>query len=315
MARRPDRRRFLRGLGSCGVLAAAGAGGFAAQAQTKSTAVSATALRGGLVQIAGAGGNVVALETRDGVALVDSGAAEHAAALAGLLDERHDAPVELLFNTHWHLDHTGGNDFLAGAGATIVAHENTRLWMTTEFYVDWQDRTYPRRRPEAQPGKTFRTSDPQPLEIDLGGRSIVYAHLKEAHTDGDIYVRFPDLNVIAAGGVVTTSYPLIDYVTGGWIGGTIDATRRLLELCDDETLIVPQSGPAQTRAHLEAQAEMLTTVRERVEEMAVQGKGVSDMLAAGITHDFDGAWGDPGRFLRNVYDGLWWGRRLRGIVA
>lgn len=318
MVGRPDRRRFLRDLGTCGIAIAAGVGWSAPRAQTKSPALAADPLRGGLTRIDGAGGNVVALETPEGVVLVDSGGAEHADALARLVADTLGRPVELLFNTHWHLAHTGGNDVFGGAGATIVAHENTRLWMTTEFYVEWEDRTYERRRAEARPTRTFRSSDPQPIEIELGGRKMVYAHLKEAHTDGDIYVHFPELNVVVAGGVVSVgTYPVIDYITGGWIGGMIDATERLLELCDDETLIVPQAGPAQKRAHLEAQREMLTAIRERIEEMAVQGKSPAEMLEAGITRDFDAAWGGDARaFLRNAYESMWWtGGRLRGIVA
>ena len=313
-----DRRRFLRGLGSCGIALAAGIGWTAPRAQPRSRTLAAEPLRGGLVRIDGAGGNIVALETSEGVVLVDSGAAEHADTLARLVADMLDRPVELLFNTHWHLAHTGGNDLFGEAGATIVAHENTRLWMTTEFYVDWEDRTYPRRRSEAWPTRTFRSSDPQPIEIELGGRKMNYAHLKEAHTDGDIYVHFPELNVVVAGGAVSVGqYPVIDYITGGWIGGTIDATACLLELCDRETLIVPQSGPAQRRAHLEAQREMLTAIRERIEEMAVQGMSPAEMFDAGITRDFDAAWGGDARgFLRNAYESMWWtGGRMRGIVA
>lgn len=318
MPTRLDRRQFLHGLGG-GCLLLAGLGVRAPlRAQSISPALTVVPLREGLVQITGAGGNVVVLATSEGCAMVDSGGPEQAPHLSGLLAEHFGRPVELLFNTHWHPDHTGGNDLFGRAGATICAHENTRLWMTTEFYVDWQDRTYPKRRPEALPTETFHSSDPQPIEAELGGHRMVYAHLKEAHTDGDIYVHFPQLNVVVAGGAMTApEYPLIDYVTGGWIGGMIEANERLLELTDDETLIVPKTGPAQRRADLAAQIEMLTTIRERVEELAVEGKSAAEMLEAGITRDFESAWrGDVTQFLFNVYEGMWWtGSRLRGIVA
>ena len=317
MTRSPQRRRFLRGLCGAGLAAAAGAAGVVPRllAQPASEGLAAVPLRDGLVRIAGAGGNVVVLETRDGLAIVDSGAPEHS---AGLIAERYgQAPIAALLNTHWHLEHTGGNDAIGAAAATIIAHENTRLWMSTGFYVDWEDRTYTPREKAALPTRTFFSSDPQPIELTLGERRIVYAHLKEAHTDGDIYVHFPDLNVIAAGGVVTEGeYPIPDYVTGGWIGGTIDAAQRLIDIADDETLIVPQAGSPRSRADLEAQVEMLTTIRERIEELAVQGKGAAEMVEAGITRDYDEAWrGDPRLFIENVYEGLWWGNRLRGIVA
>lgn len=316
-----ERRLFLGGLCGTGVAAAFGLGGAVPRplhAQAAPRGLSALPLRGELALVEGAGGNVVVLETAEGLVLVDSGAPGSAADLMRFLAERYPRKaVEVLFNTHWHLEHTGGNDALGAAGAAIVAHENTRLWMSTEFYVDWQDRTYLPRAAAALPTKTFFSSDPQPIELAVGGRRIAYGHLKQAHTDGDIYVRFPELNVIAAGGAVTAGeWPIPDYVTGGWIGGTIDAARKLIEMSDDQTLIVPQSGPPRSRADLEAQVEMLMAIRERIEELAVQGKSAAEMFEAGITRDYEHAWsGDARLFLENVYEGLWWGNRLRGIVA
>ncbi|MBN1240314.1 MAG: MBL fold metallo-hydrolase [Gammaproteobacteria bacterium] len=313
-----DRRDFIGSAARAGLLL--GGWGLAARAvaQAASGGVTATDLRGGLLQFTGAGGNVVGLRAGDGVVLVDSGAPDRAAELLKLADQRFGgAPVQLLFNTHWHLEHTGGNDAIGAAGAKIVAHENTRLWMSIDYYIDWQDRTYPARAPEALPTETFFSSDPQPIEHSFGGERIVYGHLREAHTDGDIYVHFPDRNVIAAGGAVTVGeYPVLDYITGGWIGGLIDATSKLIDMSDDETLIVPQSGPAQKRDYLTAQKEMLETVQTRIEEMAHQGKGIDDMVAANITAEFDARWGSNSElFLSNAYKGMWWGGRMRGIVA
>ena len=147
--------------------------------------------------------NVLLLATPAGGVLVDSGAPEQGAALAKLVAEQlAGAPLAAIFNTHWHLDHTGGNDVFGKTGTKIVAHENTRLWMSTEYYVDWQDTTYEPRSAEALPTDTFFASDPQPRSIDLGGERIEYGHLREAHTDGDIYVLFRERNVLAAGGAV-----------------------------------------------------------------------------------------------------------------
>lgn len=313
------RRQFLRRLSGVGIAVGAGMAGLRipAVAQPDDKDLTATPLRGGLVQISGAGGNVVALGGPDGVAMVDSGAPESEARLMRFVAERFDgAPVGVLFNTHWRLDHTGGNEAVGEAGARIIAHENTRLWMSTEFYVDWEDRTYPPRPEHARPTETFYTSDPQPIELEIGGRRIVYGHLDGAHTDGDIYVFFPEENVIAAGAAVTVgSYPVMDYYTGGWIGGLIESTAKLIDMADADTLIVPKSGPAQSREYLRAQRDMLSEVRERVESMALEGKGPDEMHAAGITADFDERWGENSRlFLSNVYEGLWWSD-MRGIVA
>jgi glyoxylase-like metal-dependent hydrolase (beta-lactamase superfamily II) len=259
------------------------------------------------------GSSALVLRTAGAAAVVDSGSPERANEFAKLV--RGDLgllSVELLFNTHWHPAHTGGNEALRSGDTEIVAHELTRLWMSTEYYVDWEDTTYTPRAAAALPTRTFYSSDPQPLVVEIGDEEIEYGHLPEAHTDGDIYVRFRNRNVLAAGGVVTHGeYPVIDYATGGWIGGLVDATKRLLDLTDAGTLVVPANGPAQPRSHLQAQLEMLTVVRGRIENAMRKGHSIAEMLAGGITNEFDAAWGDNReRFVANVYHGLWWAGRL-----
>ena len=310
------RRDVLKALAGAAMLAGGG-GAWRRACAADDEKLTAGALRGGLTLITGAGGNVVLLTTPAGAIQVDSGSPERAQDLARLVAERSGSPpARTLFNTHWHLDHTGGNEAAAPTGTPIVAHENTRLWMTTKFYVEWEDRYYQRRPKAAWPNKTFFSSDPQPLFVDVGKTRVEYGHLPEAHTDGDIYVRFPEQNVIVAGGAVTASrYPVLDYITGGWIGGLADATKKLIALCDAETLVVPDVGPVQRRADLEAQKEMLETVRQRIEAIALQGRGVQDMIAEGVTKEFDARYaGDSKLFISNAYEGLWWSR-LRGIVA
>jgi cyclase len=272
-------------------------------------------LSGRVAVITGAGTNVVVLETPDGLALVDSGAPAYAEALLDFIDESFDrAPIRVLFNTHWHVDHTGANEGVARRGAAIVAHENTRLWMGTEYYVEWEKKNYTPRPDAALPTETFYSSDPQPLTYTLGGYAIEYAHLPEAHTDGDIYVRFADDDVIAVGDVLAVSaFPLFDYSTGGWIGGCQDATRRLLELAGPGTAIVAGAGAPQQRAALEAQQELLETFSERFRVGMNLGKGADEMLAEGITEGYESL-PDPERFVHNTYNGLWWGGRVRGPI-
>ncbi len=322
MADHNDRRGFLRLVfGAACASAASGAGlaGFArpAFAQSGTATIAAVDLGTGLTRITGAGGNMLLFTGTGAAVLVDSGTPDDAVDLGefigGMLG---GAPVDVLFNTHWHVEHTGANESFAQEGARIVAHENTRLWMSTEYYVDWQDRTYRPRPPAALPTETFFSSDPQPIALDIGGERIEYGHLREAHTDGDIYVFFRDRNVIATGDVVSAgAYPVLDYATGGWIGGLMDATRKLIDLSDSDTIIVPGAGPEQSRGHLERQYEMVATVRERVETMMRQGRSAEEMLAAGVTAEFDAAWGqNRERFIANVYGGLWWQGRLDGSL-
>ena len=263
--------------------------------------------------ITGAGGNVVVFETRDGLALVDSGSAEQSEYLLEFIDEAFDgAPIRVLFNTHWHRDHTGGNEAVAARGARIISHENTRLWMGTEYYVEWEQRNYAPQPEAALPSDTFYSSDPQPLFYELGGHRIEYGHLVEAHTDGDIYVRFVDDDVLAVGDVLAVDeFPLLDYSTGGWIGGAQDSTRRLMEMATSGTRVIAGDGPPQTSAALAAQAVLLDELRERIRLRMIAGKGVDEIYAENIMTGYESL-PNPRQFINNVYQGLWWGGRLRG---
>jgi glyoxylase-like metal-dependent hydrolase (beta-lactamase superfamily II) len=307
------RRQFLAAALKAAAASAVGGSLLRPVVAQSTAALTATELRDGLSLIAGGGSNVVLLRAGTAAALVDSGPPERSTELAELVrGELGAVPVELLFNTHWHPSHTGGNEALRSTNTTIVAHELTRLWMSTEYYVDWEDRTYTPRAAAALPTKTFYSSDPQPLLARVGDEEVEYGHLPEAHTDGDIYVLLKQRNVLVAGGAVTFgSYPVLDYTTGGWIGGLVEGTKKLLEVTNADTLIVPENGPAQPRSHLTAQLEMLTVVRERIESLMRKGRSIEEMLAAGVTDEFDAQWGsNRERFVANIYNGLWWAGRL-----
>ncbi|MFO7275755.1 MAG: MBL fold metallo-hydrolase [Pseudomonadota bacterium] len=288
-------------LGGAAFLGLRSTSGFA---KTGSFTIRSAPLAEGLTLFEGAGGNVVTLSGPDGVLMVDGGLAEASRQLQrAVADQTGGSPVRLLFNTHWHWDHTGSNESLAAAGAKILAHENTRLWLGTEIISKWENRTYPRRPEQALPTETFHYDSKR---IDFGGRQIEYGYLMQAHTDGDIYVHFPDQNVIVAGDVVATgSYPILDYSTGGWLGGMIDALKVLIDKCDGETRIVPGKGPPVTRAALEAQREMCLTVYERIGESYYRGETWEELVASRPTREFDETWGDPAVFLHTAYEGAW----------
>lgn len=253
--------------------------------------------------VTGAGANVVVDAAGDGLVLVDSGRAESAAALTRLLAERWPGrPLELVFNTNWRPEHTGGNAALAAAGARILAHENTKLWLTADFFVKWEDRRYHPQPAEALPTQTFYDSG----RIEAGGGAIEYRYLPRAHTDGDICVRLPRRNVLIVSDLLAVGrYPVPDYATGGWIGGFEDATRALLEIADGGTRIVPAVGGVCGRMDLEAQLKLLSAVRERVAEAYRHGMSFEDFAATAPTREFDAERGDPGRFLGLVYEGAW----------
>jgi cyclase len=304
-----NRRRFLQ---------TALSAGSAALIQPRQTpgrtpsALASVSLGGGLAQITGAGGNVVTFTSSDGVVMVDGGLAAHTPELLKLaLGGTADASrVAVLFNTHWHWDHTGANDALGTAGTKIVAHENTKLWLGGDFYVEWEDRHYKPRKREALPTHTFYKKE----QMSFGGEQIEYGHLPRAHTDGDIYVFFRNANVLVAGDLLAVgTYPVLDYSTGGWLGGLIEANAAMLKLVDSNTRIVPGKGPVQTREDLEAQHDMLSEIKSRMEKMIVKGMSPDDMLAAGATRGFDEKCGDPKLFVHNAYRGLWAHAYLLGI--
>lgn len=246
--------------------------------------------------------NVLALSTGEGLVIVDSGVPELANALIGSLKTQSGGRVSTVFNTHYHAQNTGANEILRQSGATIVAHENTRIWMATPVWNPAEDRYRPSRPQAAHPTKTFRVDG----SMNAGGERIDYGYLIEAHTSGDIYVFFRDSNVLAAGDVVSpTQDPELDYLTGAWIGGRVDAMDRLLKLSDDKTKIVPGYGPVMTRAELKAERDMMKTIYDRTVDRVRQGDYVDDMLKGGVLNGLARTWKDPRTFLHDVQKGLW----------
>jgi cyclase len=263
-----------------------------------------TALSDRLSLITSGGTNVLALMTSEGVVLVDSGAPDRSEALMATIRalSPQTGKVHTLFNTHYHPDNTGANEVLRKAGATIVAHENTRLWMATPVWSPAEDRYRPPRPVAAQPTQTFRTEG----SSTVGGEAIDYGYLLEGHTSGDIYVRFRSANVLAVGDVASpTRDPELDYFTGAWIGGRVDTMDRVLALCDDRTRIVPGFGPVMTKAELKTERDVMKTIYDRTVDRVREGDEATDMLKAGVLNGLARTWKDPQRFLYDVQKGLW----------
>ncbi|HLI85415.1 MAG TPA: MBL fold metallo-hydrolase [Bryobacteraceae bacterium] len=297
-----ERREFLRSLAGSAAALAAGRSAFAQPAPT------ATKLTGSVTLISGAGNQIVALSGEDGSLLVDCGDAAHGAEVLKLA-----GPVKIAFNTHWHLESTGGNDAIAQAGAKIVSHINTELWMTQEIIHDWEEKTYPPRAKAALPTETFYTTG----RMTFGGEPIEYGLMPGAHTDGDIYVHFTRSNILVAGDAIQPGkLPVLDFTTGGWIGGMQNAHRTLLSLANDSTKIIPGSGPVLGKTEVQANLEILTKIREQLVKLMKQGKGPQDMIDMKAMKDFEGQLsGDPDRFIFTAYRGLWAHvRELGGIV-
>ena len=249
------------------------------------------------------GTNVVALAAPAGLVLVDTGEPMLSDPLMTALQRLPGGDrVSTVFNTHWHLENTGGNERMHQAGATILAHENTRLWMATPTWMPAADRYRAPRPKLALPDDTFRAD----RSMVAGTERIECGYVIEAHTSGDIYVFFRDSNVLAVGDVASpVRDPELDYLTGAWIGGRVDAMDRLLALSNADTLIVPGFGPVMTRASLQAERDVMKAVYDRTVDLVRQGLGADDMLAAGAMNGLVRTWKDPRKFLYDVQKGLW----------
>jgi cyclase len=298
----PQRREFLRTI--------AGSAAALPLARTVSAQASpaATKLTEKVTLITGAGNNIVALAGDGGSLLVDCGDAAHAQDVLKVT-----GPVKTAINTHWHPESTGANDAMAKAGAKLISHVNTKLWMTQEIPHDWEKKVYPPRAKEALPTETFYTT----AKTTFADEPIEYGIMPMAHTDGDIYVYFTKSNVLMVGDAVQPGrLPLLDWRCDGWIGGMQDAHRTLLRIANDTTKIVPGAGPAMTKADLQASLDTVTKIRDLLTKLLKQGKGPKDMIEAKAMKEFEGQLtGDPDQFLYTAYRGMWaHARELGGIV-
>jgi cyclase len=293
-----NRREFFRTVagGAAGLSLASRAFGQAP------TAIAAARLSDNVVEITGAGGNVTVVIGPDGLVMIDGGLPDRSAELLKIVAGQADGrPVRVLFNTHWHLDHTGSNEALGAAGATIIAHQNTKRWLSSRVVVEAQNRTYEPRPASAIPTETITVAG----KMTFGKVAIEYGPLPPGHTNGDIYVFLPESNILIASDAVSVGrYPIMDYSTGGWIGGMIEAGNALMKLADAKTRVIPGAGPVQTKDDVQAQRDMLATVKDRVQTMIRQGKGLKDVMAETPTKEFDEKWGKPDLFLSMTYTGL-----------
>lgn len=303
MAPTTVRRGFLKAaLGGAGV-AILPTLGLAACGDGAAAELATTALTDRVTLLAGPGGNMLALSADDGLVLVDAGAPETARGLrAALRALPQGGTVRAVFNTHYHLDQTGGNEALAQAGARIVAHARTRAWMSAPIWVPHELRYIEARPAGALPSETFYSGGQTPAV----GETIDYGYLVDAHTDGDIYVFFREANVLAIGDVASPDRdPVFDWFAGGWLGGRVDAQATLLALANEETRIVPADGPIMTRADLEAEHTMLATLYERVHTLFRRGRSAADFIAEGALEGLPRTFEDPDTLMYDIHKGLW----------
>ena len=302
-----SRRRFLGNtLGSAALASLSPFVADSAFARTRAEIV-ASPLTDALTLISGAGANVIAARGPEGILLVDGGLEEHSADLIKLTLKELSAKtsarrIHTLFNTHWHPAQTGSNLRLGKSGTNIIAHEKTKLWLSRKIEVSWRDTSYGPLPEKARPSQTIYTS----AKLNFGDEQIEYGYLPQAHTDGDIYVFFRKANVLVAGDAVTSDrWPLIDWQTGGWLGGMAGGFTKLIDVTNAETRVVPANGPMLTRADLEQQRSMYRTIYERLVKSLTSGLGPEEAVAAAPTREFNPQWGDPTPFVTMAFKSLW----------
>ncbi len=306
MAHSVDRRDFLKTL--VGGTAAASLGALAAPVRAGtgagSAAIESQKLNESLWLLSGDGGNVLLARDGEGLALVDGGLPEHSPELLERVRKETGAQrIHTLFNTHWHPRQTGSNKPIGEQGATIIAHENTRLWLCYALPVPEENRTYGPLPPKARPNKTFFYDTEQ---VTVGEEPVEYGYLLQAHTDGDIYVHFKKSNVLAAGGVVSgEGWPIIDFHTGGWIVGMTRGLETLINVTDANTRIIPAHGPILGRADLVEQHQMYSTIASRLQRAIRKGLGPDEVVALNPTAEFNAKWGDPKVFVKRAFESLW----------
>ena len=260
-------------------------------------------LRGNISVLEGSGGNITVLTGRDGKVLVDAGISRPQVedALASLGEE----PVSHLINTHWHFDHTDGNEWLHSVGAAINAHENTRKRLSTTTRVEDWNFTFPPAPPGALPTTIINTDK----TIYLNGTTLALRCYGPSHTDSDISVEFEKANVIAVADTLWNGhYPFIDYSTGGSLDGMIRAAEANVANTNDETIVIPGHGPIGNRSQLIEFRDMLGAIREKIANLKKQGKSLNEAVAAKPTADYDAKWGgfvvNGDFFTRLVYAGV-----------
>jgi len=273
------------------------------RAQQPAAGSAARRLNDKISVLDGGGANVIAFNAGDGLLLVDSGAPKSGDKLVAALQSfSPNSKVRTLFNTHYHLDQTGNNEQFAASGAKIIAHDITRQWMSTDYWLPSEER-YEKARPKAAwPTETFFNTG----SMKAGAEQIDYGYLVGAHTNGDAYVFFKDSNVLAVGDVASpVKDPELDWITGGWIGGRVDAMDQLLKMANEQTKIVPGTGPVMTYAEFKAERELMEVVRQRLFKQVREGDGPQDMLEGGVMKGLARTWKDPYKFLYAACKGCW----------
>ena len=256
----------------------------------------------GVLVLYGSGGNIGVSEGADGIFLIDDQYAVMTPKVTEALAKISSQAPRFVLNTHWHGDHTGGNENLAAKGTVVVAHDQVRVRMNSEQFSEFFQSKTPASPSGALPIVTFSDN----LSLHVNGDELRGIHAPQAHTDGDVFIHFRKANVIHTGDLMFAGlYPFIDLDSGGSVNGLLAAVDRMLVIADDKTRIIPGHGKVTDRAGLVAYREMLVVTSGRVRDLVKAGKSVDEVLAAKPNADYDAKLGwsfiTAERYLRILY--------------
>jgi cyclase len=258
----------------------------------------------GLFMLTGGGGNIGVSIGNDGVLLVDDQYASLHKKIATALSRLTLKPVRIVVNTHWHKDHTEGNQIWGDSGAVIIAQEKVRQRLATEQAIKFFNRRIPASPRSALPIITFADS----ITLHLNDEEIRILHLGPAHTDGDAIVFFRKAHAVHTGDLYFAGgYPFIDVGNGASVDGVIQTLDRVLDMIDNTTKVIPGHGSLSNREEMLQYRNMLVTIRDRVKRQIEAGKTLDDVVASKPTADFDKEYARffaPELFVKLLYQGL-----------
>ena len=271
--------------------------GASAQQNYSRVEIKATKITETTYMLTGAGGNIGLSVGEDAVFVIDDQFAPLTPKIKRAIAKLTKKPVRFVLNTHWHFDHTGGNENLGNAGALILAHHNVRKRMSSEQLIDFLNMKTKPDPKAALPVVTFSAD----LAFHINGEQIRAIHMPAAHTDGDSVVHFAGSDVVHMGDIYFNGfYPFIDAESGGSADGVVAACDKVLAIVTDKTRIIPGHGALSNAAELKAFRDIVATVSGRVKALVAQGKTLDEIKAAKVSADFDEKWGKgfikPDRF-------------------
>src|SRR6202030_894285 len=264
--------------------------------------VTVQVLRRNISVLLGPGGNIAVLTGQDGKLLVDAEVVTARPNVTAALASLNADPIKQLINTHWHFDHTGGNDWLHQAGASILAHENTRKRLSVDTRVEGWVYTFPAAAAGAIPTTVFQDEH----TVRINGSNLALRYYGPAHTDSDISVHFAEADVLHTGDTFwNRNYPFIDYSTGGSIDGQIRAAEANIAKVTDSMIVIPGHGAVGGKADLVLFRDVMVDLREKVAALKKQGRSLAEVIAARPSACTDEEWGNgfmtPALFLEWVY--------------